>query len=137
MIRPGSGRQLIFIFVAVAVASIATGLALIDPPWVQRAKSMDDRRTYDLEMLESELRYYRDETGALPDSLEELGEGLLDFRTDPESGIPYDYRVLGADSYEICAEFAYENPGTAGMFARHDAGRHCFERTLKPADLYE
>ena len=129
-----SGRLLIAIFVAVAVAAIATALALIDPPWVVRAKLMDDRRSYDLETLETALLSYRDEEGRLPRTLEELGEDWLDFRVDPETGRPYEYRATGLDSYEICAGFARDKPGRTGTFARHGAGRHCFQRTLRPLD---
>lgn len=130
-----SGRLLVAVFVAVAVAAIATALALIDPPWVVRAKLMDDRRSYDLETIESALLHYRDETGTLPVSLLELGEDWLDFRVDPETGRPYEYRVVGPDSYEICAGFARDRQGSEGTFARHGAGRHCFQRTVPPADL--
>jgi hypothetical protein len=42
----------------------------------------------------------------------------------------YEYRVLGSDKYELCAQFkqASARPGSApGDFWYHDAGRQCFQ----------
>jgi hypothetical protein len=49
---------------------------------------------------------------------------------DPATGAPYEYRVTGPSSFELCATF--DGPRDEDFMARwnHAAGRHCFEFDL-------
>ena len=68
----------------------------------------------------------------LPPSLDELaGEPGLTFATsDGETGVPYDYRAIDVERYEVCASFANDvPPGAYAGFWSHGTGKQCF--TLK------
>lgn len=75
--------------------------------------------------------------GALPLSLDDLTRepGYPPLPADPESGIPYEYRTLDGDRYELCASFARgagDAPAEArGDFWSHGADRQCFQLEAK------
>lgn len=125
-------------FAGVIVAAIIGGIALLDSPAEERLHRLDERRVADLRELAYALDSYWTREGALPSSLDELPDehDYLGELVDPESGEPYEYRVLGEDTYELCAVFAtetteqFETPFQDSWF--HGAGRQCFE--LKAQD---
>ena len=43
---------------------------------------------------------------------------------DPQSSEPYEYRVTGEKSYELCATFTAERKKTYDLFWNHPAGKH-------------
>jgi hypothetical protein len=46
--------------------------------------------------------------------------------TDPETGTPYEYRVLNPVSYELCAQFSLPRDLQYDSYWNHPAGRHCY-----------
>src|SRR5690606_26750206 len=90
---------------------------------------LDERRLQDLDTIRAAVNGYWRQSGRLPGSLDEARPGLLAF-ADPVSGEPYEYRVTGEQTYELCATYdrAYtpEEPQLALRFWPHPAGRHCF-----------
>ncbi len=54
--------------------------------------------------------------------------------TDPLTGRPYEYRILGPSAYELCAEFERnteeDNPRPADFWS-HGPGRQCFQLEAK------
>lgn len=66
---------------------------------------------------------------------QEQGIGVASL--DAETGRPYGYRILGGNSYELCAEFtrdaAEEGRMPEGDFWTHGAGTQCFR--LEASDV--
>lgn len=132
--RPVGKWLLVAAGVAVA-ASLAAAIATIGSPAQQRLKRFDERRARDLSSLQSTVdAHYRVE-GRLPASLDALARhrawDAQSFR-DPETGRSYEYRVIDARRYELCARFA-----TASRQAQpwdvhgHPAGRHCVRHAVE------
>lgn len=129
-------------------AAIIAGLALAGSPGNARLARLDDRRTQDLALIAVAIDDYWSQRQELPPDLEQLSrERSVRIRSvrDPESGAPYEYRVTGEQSYELCATFDREDespedlhlrrPVAAGeRFWSHGAGRACF--ALEPAALH-
>ena len=129
-----SVRTIIAISLIVAVlAVVIAGVTLLDSPAQERLRRLDERRVDDLRSISAELDFYWTRTGALPSSLKELENepGVFLELVDPETGQPYEYRVLGSNAYELCAEFARDTADKQGRPYRdywsHSQGRHCFE----------
>ena len=57
-------------------------------------------------------------------------QGSYLIRKDPESGLPYEYRIIDAKNYELCAIFKSKTVSDQGSpsnnFWAHGVGRHCF-----------
>jgi hypothetical protein len=81
--------------------------------------------------------FHRDEN-RLPSSLAELASrpGPPPSIRDPQTGVEYGYRVIGENTYELCATFqlvsedgpAYAIPGSEW---KHGPGHTCFRRTVE------
>ena len=129
-----SVRTVIAISLVVAVlAVVIVGVTLLDSPAEERSRRLDERRVDDLRDIARKLDIYWTREGALPSSLEELANesGVFLELFDPESGQPYEYRVLSSNTYELCAEFARDTAEEQGRFYRnhwsHGPGRQCFQ----------
>ena len=127
-------RFVVAISLIVAVlAVVIVGVTLLDSPAQERLRRLDERRVDDLRSISAELDIYWTREGTLPSSLEELANepGVFIELYDPETGQPYEYRVLGSNAYELCAEFARDTAEGQGRPYRdywpHGQGRHCFE----------
>lgn len=122
------------VFAVVIVASVIGGIALLDSPAQERLRRLDERRVDDLHQLAYGVDIYWTREGSLPASLAELSEQERIARdlADPATGQPYEYRVLGDRTFELCAVFARDT-GTDGRdipdrsFRLHGPGRQCFE----------
>ena len=127
-------RFVVAISLVVAVlAVVIVGVILLDSPAQERLRRLDERRVDDLRSISAELDFYWTREGTLPSSLEELSNepGIFIDLYDPETGQPYEYRVLSSNTYELCAEFARDTADEQGRPYRdywsHGQGRHCFE----------
>ncbi len=70
----------------------------------------------------------------LPKTVAEIQErGSIDrvITLDPETSEPYEYRVTGASTYEICATFSLPLDEKIDEYWNHPAGRHCYAVDLK------
>ena len=100
-------------------------------------RRLDARRVEDLRALAGAVDLYWSRGGALPGALDSLTQeqGFAPQVADPETGRPYEYRILGGDTYELCASFARgtdtEPPETRSDFWSHGAGRQCFQLEAK------
>jgi hypothetical protein len=119
------------------VAGLVAALAHLGSPGERRLRRIDDDRIGDLQALRSALVESAERTGRLPDSLDSI-DGSNGYRTtkrrDPVSGAQYDYEVLAADRFRLCAEFdrptdrrRSRDPESAW---EHPRGRHCFTFTV-------
>ena len=132
--RTPTVRMIIAISLAVVVlAVIIVGICLLDSPAQERLRRLDERRVDDLRELSYELDFYWTREGTLPISLEELSSepGVFVDPLDPETGQPYEYRVLSSNTYELCAVFALDTAAEQDRFYKdvwsHGTGRQCFQ----------
>ena len=129
MMAEPSGRPIALALSAVVLLAVGIGLYIIGSPAKARLHALDDRRAGDLLQTSYRISAYWESRAALPpvlDSLDPTGNDSLAYR-DPATGAPYQYRVTGESTYELCAEFTY--PSEDGYIVdpwRHPAGTHCF-----------
>jgi Domain of unknown function (DUF5671) len=115
---------------AVLLASFCVGLGITGTPSEQRHLEADQRRIDNLRGIAGALNSWHTRVLPLPNTLSELvGYGVNDSDiADPETKIPYEYRVKSGDDYELCATFS----GSEGIapyqnqFWRHQKGRTCY-----------
>ena len=129
------------VFLALAIlvvaAAVGYGIYLVGSPAGQRSLKFDERRVSDLENISYAVDAYWDRTKGLPDTLEGLKgpRYFVQSIEDPETGAPYEYRVIDGANYELCAVFnaasAQEEKGFPRLYsarmAEHAAGRVCFQ----------
>jgi hypothetical protein len=111
--------------------AVVTGLILLDPPWQERARRLDDLRVQQLTAIARTVDLVYGRTGELPATLDELhehGGELLAIR-DPATGRPYEYQVEGPTTFSLCAEFQYASGTRTPDFWTHAAGPVCFALT--------
>lgn len=123
----------VILAIAVASAGVIGGFFIIDSPAKARALQFDVQRENDLSNLENSINYYYQQNGLLPADLS-LPQ-FSGFDADPETKIPYDYKVLSAEQYELCAVFALPAASDRSNYLSgvydihaHGAGRQCFSR---------
>ncbi|MBP6943217.1 MAG: hypothetical protein KBB55_04220 [Candidatus Buchananbacteria bacterium] len=118
------------VVILVSVAAIIGSLFVIDSPKVTREKNADNERVNHLSQINSQIvsQYY--EQQVLPADLSELN--FADFK-DPETQAAYEYRVISAKEYELCATFnrAVDTGDNSQWYGyekwyHHGAGRQCF-----------
>jgi hypothetical protein len=133
---------------AVMIVALVAGFFIGGSPAYQRQVRFDEQRISDLQTIQSQIVNYWQQKESLPESLDQLSDDISGFAppTDPATGQPYEYRVTGASSFELCATFAQNNqaqvPATRPLPVRgepenwdHEAGQTCFSRAIDP-DLY-
>jgi hypothetical protein len=110
------------------VVAVAGGVWLIGTPSEQRTLRFDERRVADLKQLSYSVNYHWTQRHELPARAEEAVDGRILSRLplDPESKRPYDYRVTGERTFELCATFTRRSREEAGDFWFHDAGSRCY-----------
>ncbi len=120
--------------IVVVLAAVIVGIILLDSPAQERLRRLDERRIDDLHQLAYGVDIYWTREGHLPASLAELSEEgrIVRDLADPETGDPYEYRVLDDKTFELCAVFTRDS-GTGGRdipdrsFWLHGPGRQCFK----------
>jgi hypothetical protein len=136
----GSGGILLIVATAAVVAAVVAGISILGSPAAQRQQRLDSLRVEDLATIERLTGSFVSLHKALPRDLASLAQepGFAVRTQDPESGVPYDYQTLSADSYRLCAIFKTRSsevpsfkvigqpPGTTWA---HDIGRQCFTRS--------
>ncbi len=147
----GKRKAILWTTVIVILASVIAGFFIIGSPFQQRARRMDERRVSDLQQAQGMITNYWTAKNKLPTSLSEVETQDM---KDPESGLPYEYRVTADLSFELCAIFKTNSPDEnsprpIGMYGvpdignfndwEHGVGRMCFDRTIdtdffKPTD---
>ncbi|MBU6414629.1 hypothetical protein KGQ34_00050 [Patescibacteria group bacterium] len=143
----------IFIYsvIIIVAASIVAGFFIVGSPQTERMRRFDQQRVENLTILQSEIINYWIQKDYLPTSLNDLKNDITGFvpPSDPESNIPYNYRLINKLSFELCANFkttskkqpqAATAPIPAPYYEQnqnwsHDIGHICFTRTIDP-ELY-
>ncbi|MBU1015245.1 hypothetical protein KKI17_02305 [Patescibacteria group bacterium] len=128
-------------------AAILYAVFLMGSPGTQRAMRMDLQRVSHLQQISYALEQYWVTRGELPETLGKLrGEGYyIDAVVDPQTGEPYEYRVLGEEQYELCAvfeldsEYLQDERIVSEPFSdfswEHGSGPTCFQKEIVKADF--
>lgn len=110
-------------------------------PASQRLLAEDHRRTQDLEVLATAIRYhYQTHNQTLPASLQDLKSeaGVDNYPlSDPFTKQPYQFQAFAGSKYNLCATFSLPSPDPGTRPERtwsHPAGYHCF--TLMATESY-
>ena len=121
---------------ALVTAVIAWGFVVTGSPDTRRQERLDERRVEDLQTIHREIQLLvRDPARPgelvrpLPATLEEAAHRAVDRRVtllDPETELPYGYRVVDATTYELTATFAAERDADRDVFWNHPASEHTF-----------
>lgn len=152
-------RMRFLVFGAIAIVAVATigGFFLIGSPFQERLRRFDERRVQHLQEIQWQVINYWQRKEKLPAVLDDLRDPISGFTppTDPETGVSYEYRVVGPLSFELCGIFKTVTPSQTtetkagrvlpgspafpdarGMETwSHQSGRVCFERAIDP-ELY-
>src|SRR3989344_3682341 len=124
---------------------IGCGIVLTGTPGQQRALQFDQRRTSDLQQIASAIQMYWEQQKKLPQGFEDLKQQQFTYIQsvqEPETQAPYEYKVLGEKTYELCAVFATDSsqyeaktkaptPFSAEQW-NHAKGPVCFTREVQP-----
>jgi hypothetical protein len=120
---------------AAALAAVGIGLYLGGSPAEQRLLRIDEERLNGLRTLAQAIDAHWIANRTLPSDMNRLIDAQrLRMPVDPVSEAPYEYEILGADRYRLCATFDRPSPDVGVPdFWRHDAGRRCFD--IEPRGL--
>jgi hypothetical protein len=147
-------RKISWASLVVVVVTIVGGIIIVGTPTSQRIVRLDQQRVMDLVSIENQVLYIYTRDGALPISLDEMRTPGRDYTPphDPQTGESYEYSIVSADSFELCAMFQgnsakendnrgyYSTPYPAyygdkyyieGGMDKHQSGRVCFERLIE------
>ncbi len=130
--RGSLGHRILVVATAVVVLSIIAGILVIGSPSEGRFEQLDSGRVSDLQGIMRATDEFWSRNERLPATLTELADDpRVSVNTiDPGSALPYGYRVIGPDAYEVCATFdrpSTESPGRPREdFWRHGEGERCF-----------
>ena len=137
-------RIFLAIVVVAVVSAIVAGLWTVGSPSQERARQYDQQRMNELQQIANAIDQYWSRTGLLPADLNVLvsrRDYYLPSLVDPRTGRPYESRVAGEKTFELCAVFAtvvaedprlpkpYVEPYLQ-RFWQHGVGRTCF--SLEP-----
>ena len=138
--------KLVRISAIIAIIAVIAGAFFISgSPFAARDRKIDTQRENDLQEIQSQVIYQWQRKGILPASLNDLTDSISGYKApnDPETGVPYEYKVTNKLNFELCATFSAEIPKDNGTGKypmvndnynwQHGIGKTCFERTIDPA----
>jgi hypothetical protein len=136
-----ASKALLASAILAAVLTVGYGIYVAGSPGQQRMERLDALRASHLESIVHQVNDHWRQTGSLPDSLESLRRQPREF-DDPETDVPYEYRVIDDANFEICAVFAtdttgqneWQGPVHAPNVRRHGVGLTCFEFEALPLE---
>lgn len=139
------------ILAAIILIFIIVGFSVFGSPRAQKLIRYDIERVEDLQSIQWWIINYWQTEGFLPKSLEDIAleAKYIDIPADPETGEPYEYRISGDMTFELCATFNKESAENylnqrkvtpvyeqeyylENSNWNHDAGDQCFERYIDP-----
>ena len=120
--------------IALVIVAVVAGLMVLGSPAEERLRRLDEKRLQDQQEISRATNGYWVRNGRLPASLDDLlQEPSVHVQShDPDTGQTYGYRVVGDNSYELCADFQHQSvEESVNRFWSHDVGRHCFQLEAK------
>ncbi len=132
----GLDRRHVVVVVAIAAVGTAVviGLVRLGPPSEERSRRLDEQRIEDLGRLARSVDLHWTRDGSLPLSLGTLSDAAVPGArfSDPGTSQPYDYRVLGDSTFELCGHFETDwSARSSDEFWSHPPGRFCFELDVR------
>ncbi len=146
-------KYFVYFVIAVVIIAVVAGFFIVGSPQEGRLRRFDERRIQDLSMIQSTVVDYWQSKQELPPNLDALKDDLrgITIPADPETGSSYTYSISGAQTFELCANFALpaveesnaylpkvaypypERPyGLTSSNWNHSEGYACFERVIDP-----
>ncbi len=123
----------------VVIATVVFGVTKIGSPSEAREYTLDQQQVTDLQDIQWRVEDYYLTSNSFPANLETLF-GVMTVTQAPEGREAYQYKVTGADTYELCATFVKETPqsdrsvmysgGSKYQSWDHPAGEFCYERKV-------
>ena len=136
MNSPAPLKIFLALAILVVVSSVTYGIFLVGSPGSQRTLKLDERRVSDLTNIARAVDIYWNDSDKLPENLDALQDLRVYIRSaqNPETGEPYEYRVLSEKGYELCAIFTTDSasqnqefpPAFSERVWEHSTGRVCF-----------
>ena len=130
----------------IVILALILGFSTSEAPTQVREQRLDMTQIQDLSLIQSQVTAYYQNTGTLPETLREAFAGV-EAPVAPDNRNAYEYTVLSATSFELCADFAYASSKTDQMqysepyysgelFSSnwtHGEGHWCFTRNANTA----
>lgn len=126
----------------VVIVAVVFGFFKIEAPTEVREMRIDEKQIQELSNIQYHIETFYMQHEVLPESINEAFNGVA-VPVASEGRIEYEYTVIDAKNYQLCAEFAFETkPGTGyaerpyydvsmikgGGTWEHGAGEWCYER---------
>ncbi len=133
---------------ALVAVTVVAGFFIVGSPSQARQMRLDQQRVENLAYIQAEITRYFQSKQKLPATLDELVDPLSYFVVpmDPTTGAAYEYRMVDAKTFELCATFALPSDARAEASRaktspidenwQHEAGRTCFTRGPIDPELY-
>ena len=133
---PAAHRTFGIVAALIVVGVIGWGFWIVGSPESRRVERLYERRLDDLQAIVWEIqRQVIDPSNAermrrpLPATLQAVAEQARYRKltlVDPDTGEPYEYEIVDAHTYRLCATFARARTLEREIFWNHPAGRRCF-----------
>lgn len=142
-------KTMMIVTIIIILISFIGAFFIVDSPAMARAKAYDRTIENDLRQIMYSIDNYYNREGEMPQALSDIPSNEKLF-LDPDTSVPYDYRVISGEKYELCATFKTSNQQQDGNYTdryynydyefAHDAGKKCFElsandRSIKNPEL--
>lgn len=136
-----TNRMFGWIAIALTLIALIWGIWIVGTPGASRDQRFDEERITDLQIIQNELSAItlgdtlylppneQVMKNPLPATLAEASKKVVQQKIDimdPETGEPYEYRVTGDSTYELCATFNYARDDRFNISWNHPAGNHCY-----------
>ena len=141
-----TAKKIAYSGIALISLGIIAGFFIAGSPISARKLAFDQTRIYDLQNIQSRIIYYWQSKNTLPKSLTDLNSNLDNYiiPIDPETGNIYDYRIINALNFELCADFNLVSNSSSETIPQpksdirpvtvdswsHGSGHYCFEREI-------
>lgn len=119
----------------VVIVSIVLGFVALGSPKAQRMIREDGKTVQAIQSIESDIRYYVQNTDRLPTDLKTLYASVYVYgnpRTYTDNEVTY--RVVDSDTFELCAVFNLPSQGISSSAYEdpwfHSEGMSCFTRNI-------
>ncbi|MFH0873625.1 MAG: hypothetical protein V1846_02155 [Candidatus Komeilibacteria bacterium] len=140
-------KILFWVAIAVVAAAIVGGFMLSGSPQQARKTNLDDSRVSSLSQINTAINLFYDNKKVLPQLLSELQQQpvyYVSMITDPVTAVPFEYKITGATTYDLCATFDLASDQSSNLpvdpyyngstFWQHPAGNYCYHLEVYSAN---